>query len=62
MSQHIKKGTKKPVHVRPFVDRCRLERVIKLVGPQSETMTAVNFPNTSRRRDSDECIPNSKWE
>ena len=33
MSQHIKKGTKKRIlHVRPFVHRCRPERVIKLVG------------------------------
>jgi len=38
----------------PFVHRRRPERVIKLVGPQSETMIAVNFPNTLRRNDADE--------
>jgi hypothetical protein len=49
------------LHVRPFVHRHRPARVIRLVGPQSETMTAVNFADTLRRYDSDESMRAFWW-
>lgn len=56
VSQHIKKGTNTHLHVSPFVHRRRPARVIRLVGPQSETMTAVNFADTLPRNNSDESM------